>query len=161
MGVLALPREDNHVIGVHRHGFNVMTTNYPSPGHWVYRPGKERPLGVALLAVIIGLIGLLFLIVGLLAILGSFVVGFHHTGIDLGFGIVSGSLLVVGVISLIFGGIMLALALGLWHLEQWALVLSIVVFGVLCVLDILSQDIFAVIWGILVFYMLLVRDHFT
>ncbi len=133
----------------------------PPPGHWVYRPGRERPLGVALLAVIIGVIGLLFLFVGLFAVLASFVVGFHHTGIDLGFGIVSGSLLVVGLITLIFGTIILALALGLWHLEQWALILSLLVFGILFLVDILSLDIFALFWGILVAYFIAVRNHFN
>lgn len=136
-----------------------MTAGYV-PGRWVYRPRHERPLGVALLAAIIGFIGFLFLIVGILAALASFATGFHYAGMDFGFGRISGSLLVVGLIILIFGIIIMALALGLWHLERWALVLSLLVFGILFVLDILNLDIYALFWGLIVVYLILVREHF-
>lgn len=136
-----------------------MTAGYV-PGRWVYRPRHERPLGVALLAAIIGFIGFLFLIVGILAALASFAMGFHYTGMDFGFDRISDSLLVVGLIILIFGIIIMALALGLWHLERWALMFSLLVFGILFVLDILNLDIYALFWGLIVVYLILVREHF-
>ena len=82
----------------------------------------SRPLGVAILAVLLGLFGILLVLAGLLAIAGAAVIGgltgFHFAGL---------SLLVLGGIVLIIGILVLASALGLWHLRLWALVLALIV----------------------------------
>ena len=138
-----------------------MSAAQGSGPYYYVRVKHERPLGVALLAVIIGLFGALFTIVGLLLMLASAFLGVYHPTLDFGFHLLTSSLLVAGLFLLIFGVIMLALASGLWHLEQWALVLSIIVFGILFILDLLSGSLTAILWGLLLVYLVLVRNHFT
>jgi hypothetical protein len=112
------------------------------------------PLGVAILAVLIGLFGALFLIVGLVIVLG---VAFTHTA----FLFVSG--FVGGLILLIFGIVLLVVASGLWNQELWALVLSIIVLLFILIGDlfagaVLSLETIAV--ALLLLYLILVRRHF-
>ncbi len=83
----------------------------------------SRPLGVAILAVLVGLFGVLLVLIGLLALVGSLALAFLSPGLGL-FGL---PLLVFGAIFLIFGVIVLVAALGLWHLRLWALVLALIV----------------------------------
>lgn len=93
------------------------TTTYSAP------PTRSRPLGVAILAVLIGIYGFLVFLAGLLLAVGSAALQsisgsspFHVLG-------VSG--VVAGLIILVIGLIVLGLAVGLWHLRMWALVLTI------------------------------------
>ncbi len=82
----------------------------------------SRPLGVAILAVLLGLFGILLVLVGLLALVGSLALSFLSPGAAF-FGL---PLLVLGVIFLLFGVIVLVSAVGLWHLRLWALVLALI-----------------------------------
>lgn len=79
---------------------------------------STRPLGVALLAVLIGIVGFLFVLAGLLLVVGIAVLG--------GFA-VYGAGLVGGLIALIVGILLLVVASGLWDLEMWALALALLV----------------------------------
>jgi|SRR5271170_5505518 len=86
-------------------------------------PTMSRPLGVAILSVLIGIYGFFVFLIGLLVVVGSSLAGalgggslFHAFGVT---GVLA------GVIILIIGLIILGLAVGLWHLRMWALVLTI------------------------------------
>jgi hypothetical protein len=85
-------------------------------------PAPNRPLGVAIIAVLLGLYGFLTFIGGLLVIVLSnygLVVGGTYL-----FGL-SASL--VGIVLVFLGLIELGVAVGLWHLRMWALVLAVLV----------------------------------
>jgi hypothetical protein len=84
---------------------------------------STRPLGVAILAFLIGLYGFVVFLLGLLIAVGSTVFGaFNSSSPFHSFGVTG---VVAGVITLIIGLIILGLAVGLWHLRMWALVLTI------------------------------------
>lgn len=120
-------------------------------------PSRERPLGVAILAVLIGLFGALFL-VGSIAL---FAFGSYLYGTS-GFGL-SGNLLLDAVVLLIIAIVLFVVAAGLWSLEMWALVLSIIVIGFLWVSDIVTGRLFtlaSLVEVLLLVYLLLVRRHF-
>src|SRR5208282_5972278 len=80
---------------------------------------STRPLGVAILAFLVGLFGVLIIIGGLLILAAATVPAF--LGVPGSFVGESGA--IWGVIGLII----LGLALGLWHLRMWALVLTLIV----------------------------------
>jgi hypothetical protein len=81
----------------------------------------SRPLGVAILAVLVGIFGVLLILGGVLILAG--VGAAAYLGVPTGIVGIGGA--IVGVIVLIIGLIVLGLALGLWHLRMWALVLTI------------------------------------
>lgn len=116
------------------------------------------PIGVAILAVLIGIVGFLFILAGvLLAALGI--------GLGIGFPAVgSYGGVIVGVVLLVIGLIILGVALGLWHQRLWALVLAIIVFGGYFILDALAGAYFslgAIIALVLVIYLIAVHRHFA
>ncbi|MCI4365540.1 MAG: hypothetical protein L3K10_05715 [Thermoplasmata archaeon] len=85
-------------------------------------PVPGRPLGVAIIAVLLGLFGFFTLLGGILvAVLSNYGLALGQTNL---FG-VTGS--VVGVVLIILGLIELAVAVGLWHLSMWALVVAVLV----------------------------------
>jgi len=93
---------------------------------------RRRPLGVSILAILEGLQGIGFLIIGLLALVavivaasssGSVIVhGSIITGAEVGIvsGILAGIFLVVGFLSLLF-------AWGLWQLSRWAFWATVII----------------------------------
>ncbi len=94
------------------------TTVYETPEP-VVRP---LPIGVAVLAILIGIVGFFFLLVGVLAIFGIL---FFHSYLLFGGG------LLAALITLIVGIVLLAVAGGLWNQELWALALAILVLVIL------------------------------
>jgi hypothetical protein len=84
-------------------------------------PAPSRPLGVAILAVLIGIYGFLVFLAGLLLAVGSSVL----SGLGNATHFFGQSGVIVGVIAAIIGLIVLGLAVGLWHLRMWALVLTL------------------------------------
>lgn len=124
---------------------------YPAP--------PSRPLGVAILAVLVGIFGVLLIIGGILLLAVGVTV--HFLGIGSGFlGLAS---VVVGAIVLIVGLIILGIALGLWHLRLWALVLALLfTFFELVTLGIAGQFVsFGFIFSLIIFvYLLAVHRHF-
>ncbi|MGA7860724.1 MAG: hypothetical protein WCB19_02570 [Thermoplasmata archaeon] len=117
----------------------------------------SKPIGVAILAVLIGIVGVLFIIAGvLLAVLGVAVgISFPTFG--------TYAVAVAGVIMLIIGLIILGVALGLWHQRLWALVLAIIVFALYFISDAIAGAYFslgAIISLILVIYLIAVHRHF-
>ena len=116
----------------------------------------SRPLGVSILAILVGLYGVLFVLAGILALAGGAVLGaltgFHFAGL---------SLLALGAIILILGILNLASALGLWHLRLWALVLALIVTFLEVVGFALSSQILGLVIALIIFvYLLAVHRHF-
>jgi len=87
-----------------------------------YAPAPSRPLGVAILAVLVGLYGFLLIVVGALVLAG--VAAAHYFGVPTGFAGLG--TVTLGAVVLIVGLIILGLAIGLWHLRMWALVLTLI-----------------------------------
>lgn len=121
---------------------------------------RTRPLGVAILAVLIGIYGFLTLLIGALILAGSTAAHFLGTGLPTQFGTTA---MIAGLIVLLIGLIILGLAIGLWHLRMWALVLTLLFLA----FEIVSYGLasafvsFGFIVGILLFvYLLAVSRHF-
>jgi hypothetical protein len=79
---------------------------------------------VAVISIVVGIIGAVLLIIGIAFLLYGTVGAF--TGLTL-----FGATLIGGIVLTVFSIVLLTTASGLWHLELWALVLSLVVIGVL------------------------------
>ncbi len=120
---------------------------------------STRPLGVAILAFLVGLFGVLIIIGGLLILAAAAVPAI--LGVPSSFVGESGALW--GVIVLIIGLIILGLALGLWHLRMWALVLTLIfVFVELASFAIAGNYVsLGFILSLIIFvYLLAVNRHF-
>lgn len=124
-----------------------------------YVAAPSRPLGVAILAVLVGLFGFLLILGGALVLAG--VAALTYLGVPSGIAGVSG--LVFGAVVLIVGLIILGLALGLWHLRMWALVLTIL----FVLFELVSYGLaglfvsFGFIFALILFvYLLAVHRHF-
>jgi hypothetical protein len=114
------------------------------------------PLGVAILAVLIGIFGFFVLVVGLL-------VAFLGVGIGLAGGatVFGATGLLAGLIIVIIGAIILAVAVGLWDQELWALVLAIIVLAFYGIVEFLSASWLALlIVVVLLVYLVAVSGHF-
>jgi hypothetical protein len=131
-------------------------TSYP--GAYQQVPEEpSKPIGVAILAVLIGIVGFIFIVAGvLLAVLG---VALGHEIPTIG----TYGALVGGIILLVIGLIILGVAVGLWDQRLWALVLAIIVFGLYFISDAIAGQYFslgAIIALILVIYLIAVHRHF-
>lgn len=126
---------------------------------------STRPLGVAILAILLGIYGFISFLGGLLiAVLSSYVItlggtqAFGFTGV------------VAGLIIAILGLIVLGVAVGLWHLRLWALALAVIVLLVYILEPLinLARNVTSagnailgiVIPVLLLIYLLAVRRHF-
>jgi hypothetical protein len=114
------------------------------------------PLGVAILAVLIGVFGFFVLALGLLVVF-----------LGVGVGITSGATvfgatgLVAGLILVVIGAIILAVAYGLWGQELWALVLAIIVLLFVGAIEFFSASWLAfVVVAALLVYLVAVSNHF-
>ena len=117
-------------------------------------PTRSRPIGVTILAVLTILGGVLLLLLGIVVIaFSSLLVG---VGLPLGFGL-TGSIL--GAIVLIFGIIWIAVGSGLLNLRSWAWWLAIIVM-VLSIIGSIAAPIAAILPGLILVYLILVRHHF-
>ncbi|HKN06570.1 MAG TPA: hypothetical protein VJ021_03055 [Thermoplasmata archaeon] len=120
---------------------------------------STRPLGVAILAFLVGLFGVLIIIGGLLILAAATVPAF--LGVPGSFVGESGA--IWGVIVLIIGLIILGLALGLWHLRMWALVLTLIVVFIEIVSFALAGNYVSLgfVLSLIIFvYLLAVNRHF-
>jgi uncharacterized membrane protein len=135
-----------------------MTTSTTTTTSYGYPARATLPIGVAVLAILIGLFGLLLVVAGILGLFVSPFLGFGFHGLGF-FG---------WIILLILGIILLAVASGLWHLELWALALAILVLLVLVVwngYDLLTGGsvslIDLIVEVILLIYLIAVSNHFA
>ncbi len=119
----------------------------------------RRPLGVSILAVLVGIYGVVLILGGLLLLVGS--VALSALGFGPHFlGLVG---VLAGAVVLIVGLIILGVALGLWHLRLWALVLALIVTFV----ELLGYAVggnfvsFGFIFSLIIFvYLIAVHRHF-
>jgi len=117
-------------------------------------PTRSRPIGVTILAVLTILGGVLLLLLVIVVVaFSSLLVG---VGLPLGFGL-TGS--VLGAIILIFGIIWIAVGSGLLNLRPWAWWLAIIVM-VLSIVGSIGSPITAILPGLILLYLILVRRHF-
>ena len=119
----------------------------------------SRPLGVAILAVLIGIYGFLIIVLGGLLLAGSSL-GLIGSPLPAYFG---ASGVIAGLIILIVGLIILGLAVGLYHLRMWALVLTLIFLAFEIVTYGLAGAYVSVgfILGVILFvYLLAVSSHF-
>ncbi len=134
---------------------------YPQSYPPSYPPQPEepsKPIGVAILAVLIGIVGFLLIIAGVLLAALDIAVGLSLPQ----FG--SYGFLIAGIVILVIGLIILGVALGLWHQRLWALVLAIIVFALYFISDAIAGAYFslgAIISLILVIYLIAVHRHFV
>ena len=124
------------------------------------RSTSTLPLGVGVLAVLIGIVGALFLIGSLILFLVVLFASPYHFATFAVFGVG----LLGAILLLIFGILLLVVASGLWNLEMWALVLSFIVLGISWLADVISGQILSLgslILLALLVYLFLVRRHFS
>jgi hypothetical protein len=91
-------------------------------GYNQYGQPRRRPIGVAILAILVGAFGFLLLLSGallLVGVAGHAIVGLPTTLFGIGGPI-------AGLVALIVGIVLLGLGLGLWNLRMWAYVLTLV-----------------------------------
>jgi len=133
-----------------------MSTNANTSGY----SAPSRPLGVAILAVLIGIFGVLWIVGGILILAGVAAIAFLNAGALPGLIGISG--LVAGAVVLVIGLIILGIALGLWHLRMWALVLALLVLLVVVVSNGIAHafDLVFFLSVILFVYLLAVHRHF-
>jgi len=123
-----------------------------------YSAPKSRPILVSILAILIGLYGFILILLGLLVAVGSTV--FSSFGGSTFFGYTG---LIGGIVILVVGLIILGLAVGLWHLRVWALVLTLLFLIFEMVVYGLAHNFvsFGFIVSLLLFvYLLAVSRHF-
>ena len=117
-------------------------------------PPRSRPIGVAILAILIVLLGVIFLL-GAVGV--YFLAGFAAIrGLPTFFGL-GGA--VLGTVFLILALIFIGAGLGLWHLRPWAWRLAVIVL-LISIVGSLADLAGVVIPLILLLYLILVRHHF-
>ena len=124
----------------------------------VYRPAPSRPLGVAILAVLIGIFAAFLLIAAILLLL----VGLLGATVPT-VGPVYGGVLVGGILLLVISVLLLVVARGLWDLELWALVLAIIVMGFELISLGLAGRLVSfegIVAAVLLIYLIAVHGHF-
>ncbi len=134
------------------------TTTYTPP------PTASRPLGVAILAVLIGIYGFIVFLLGLLIAVGSTILPSSTTNAFNPFHAFESNVLLAGLIVLIVGLIILGLAVGLWHLRMWALVLTILFLLFEIVTSGLAGQFISftfIVAVLLVIYLVAVSRHFS
>ena len=130
-----------------------------------YSSDDELPVGVGILAIIMGVLGFLAMLAGILLVAEA-------TGLSIGalgaiVGIINQYVITVGQfggVLLVLGGVVtLAIAAGLWHQESWALWTCIVGVAIVeAILFFLLVPFSYLFIGLLVLYvyLLAVRHHF-
>jgi hypothetical protein len=117
---------------------------------------QRLPLGVAILAILIGVFGFFVLAVGLLALLVGAAAGFGSPTTVFG---LTGT--IAALILVLIGAIVLAVASGLWDQELWALALAIIVLLFYGLIEFLSTSWLGllIVTGLLA-YLVAVSDQF-
>jgi hypothetical protein len=115
------------------------------------------PLGVAILSILIGIFGAFVLAIGLL----GFLLGLS-AGAAAGVGVLGLPGTIASLVVLLIGGVILAVAAGLWDQELWALALALIVLIFYGALQFLSADWLPfVVDAVLVAYLVAVSSEFS
>ncbi len=128
----------------------------PPPASTAGQPRTfHRPIGVAILSVLVMLAGIIVALVGLLALLALGFVGFLVAG-PLG-GLLGAAF---GFVLIIIGGLTYIAGHGLWRMRGWAWWLTVI----LLIIDVLFGTYTPYGWlipAVLLLYLFLVRKHFN
>ena len=142
-----------------------MTDRYGTPG---------LPLGVAVIAILVGIVGAFLFVGGIIVVLANLV----HAISSGQFATWFGPTLLAGIVTLVFGLILLAVAFGLWDQALWAYALAVLVLIVSFLFDlgrpiynsranitgsVLASAFFTVpviVTLVILVYLLLVHEHF-
>src|SRR5216684_6995398 len=124
------------------------------PGMYGAMPPK-RPIGVAIIAI-------LSFLAGLVEILGGVaLLGLAALGATAGAGFLAAFAGIIGGVLLILGLITLAVAIGLWRMRSWAWWIALIVNLLSIVLSIGTASYIGVIFPlIIVIYLIVIRDKF-
>lgn len=121
-----------------------------------YATSARLPLGVAVLSILIGLFGFFVLVTGLVVVL-----------LGVGAGIAGGSSVfgltgtIAGLVILALGGVILAVAAGLWDQQLWALALAVIVLLLYGAVELFAGAWLAVaVIGALLLYLVAVSSAF-
>jgi len=120
---------------------------------------SSLPLGVAIIAILIGILGFFTLLFGILVLAGVTVSAFFGVPVFLGVGGLTLALIVI-----ILGIVLLAVAYGLWDLNMWALALAVLVLIVeMAIYGLAGAFVsFGFIASLILFvYLLAVSSHFS
>ena len=118
-------------------------------------PKKSRPLGITIIALLVGLISILQIFGAGLGIIGAGFIALFFSGI---LGLITA---VVTVLLLIVGIIGFRVAQGLWGLKPWAWNWSVVWTILVLILNIVGGSIWSALLGLIVLiYLFTVRGHF-
>ncbi|MGP8110030.1 MAG: hypothetical protein ACLQD9_04905 [Thermoplasmata archaeon] len=116
------------------------------------------PLGVAIIAILVGIFGFFILLGGLLLLISA--AGYAVAGIGVT-GVFGTTGTIAGIIVAIIGLVILGVAVGLWNQELWALVLAILVLLFYGAVEFFASAWFGLlIVVLLVVYMVAVAKHF-
>ncbi|HXW67937.1 MAG TPA: hypothetical protein VEL82_08710 [Thermoplasmata archaeon] len=123
---------------------------------------KSRPILVAIVAILIGIYGFLEFVVGLLIAVGS--AALASLGSSFNVSVFGQTGVIAGAIVAIIGLIILGVAVGLWHLRLWALVLMLLFLAFEMVVYGLARDFISlgfILALVLFVYLLAVSRHFA
>jgi len=126
---------------------------YYPPGTYA-PPPASRPIGVTLLALLTILFGILIVLVGVLFLVAPLIL--VGVGLPPAFGLAAG---VLGAIIFVFGLIWIGVGVGLLHRRGWAWWLAVIVM-VLSIVGSIASPITAIIPGLILVYLIVVRRHF-
>lgn len=126
---------------------------YYPPGTYA-PPPASRPIGVTLLALLTILFGILIVLVGVVFLVAPLIL--VGVGLPPAFGLAAG---VLGAIIFVFGLIWIGVGVGLLHLRGWAWWLAVIVM-VLSIVGSIASPITAIIPGLILVYLIVVRRHF-
>ena len=128
-------------------------SGYYPPGTYA-PPPASRPIGITLLALLTILFGILIVLVGVLFLVAPLIL--VGVGLPPAFGLAAG---VLGAIIFVFGLIWIGVGVGLLHRRGWAWWLAVIVM-VLSIVGSIASPITAIIPGLILVYLIVVRRHF-
>jgi hypothetical protein len=140
------------------------STSAPEVGSLPPLPPPSRPLGVAILAVLVGLFGFLLVVAaGLLLAdkIGTAALNSYYLGQPTSLGPLTA--IELEAIVLVLGLIILGLAVGLYHLRLWALALSLLFLAFVLIVDGIAHEFLSLgfLLALVIFvYLIAVNGHF-
>lgn len=111
---------------------------------------NNRPFGVALISILLGIEGILQIIAGLV-LMGIMTFAFFAADSSVS----AGLLMFIGVVALIAGIIELIVAAGMWNLKRWTWILAVLILWIDLILDLVSGFTLTQTWGSVIVSMII------